>query len=77
MLKLKKIAEGYDMILFFFVVWKKVRLFCPWVPVAKYSLLLVLLLKKKSSFLYILHNVSIDIFYNFFFSPFLGSKMNK
>jgi hypothetical protein len=23
MLKLKKIAEGYDMILFFFVVWKK------------------------------------------------------
>jgi hypothetical protein len=52
-----------------------VEIFCPRVPVAKYSLLL--LCKQNSSFLYIFHNVSIDILYNFFFLLLLGSKMNK
>jgi hypothetical protein len=33
--------------------------------------------KKKSSFLYVFHNVPIDILYNFFFFLLLDSKMNK
>ena len=51
------------------------EIFCPCVPVAKYSLLL--LCKKNSSFRYIFHNVSINILYNFFCFLLLGSKMNK
>ena len=50
MLKLKIKAEGHDMIYFFSrTVEKNVGLFCPWVPVAKYSLFL--LFKKTRLFL--------------------------
>ena len=48
MLKLKTIAEGCDMIFFSRSVGIKVDLFGPFVPVAKYSLLL--LFKKKVFF---------------------------
>ena len=64
------------MLYFFRSVGKKVDIFCPWVPVAKYSLLL---LGKKSSFLYIFSQciVSIDILYNFFFFFWVVGWINK
>ena len=70
MLKLKIIAEGYTIWYNFFRrVVKKVGLFCPWVPVAKYSLLLLF---KKSLLFFIFFTMYLDILHNFFFF-----KMNK
>jgi hypothetical protein len=60
--------------IFFVVLEKRWRYFVPehlW-P----NILFSSYVKKKKKFLYIFHNVSIDILYNFF-SHLLGSKMNK